>query len=67
MKKNKNTQNSILRMNQIRVALFSDADNPEKRELIRQLEFQKDLREHLADVIRSIRTINKTKHGDSNE
>ncbi|HVJ64594.1 MAG TPA: hypothetical protein VM901_05015 [Bdellovibrionota bacterium] len=60
MKKKKPSQ-TIERMRTVQVALFANAKNPEKRELLRYLEFQRDLREHIADVVRAVRSLNKIK------
>ena len=60
MKKKKPNQ-TIERMQTIQVALFATSKSPEKREFLRYLEFQKDLREHLADVVRAVRSLNKMK------
>ncbi len=62
MKKKKPTK-TIGRMHTIQVALFMNAKSPEKREFLRHLEFQKDLREHLADVVRAVRSLNKVRGG----
>ena len=58
MKKKKPSE-TLERMRTIQVALFSNAKSPDKRELLRQLEFQKDLREHIADVVRAVRSLNR--------
>jgi hypothetical protein len=59
--KKKTATKTIERLNTLQVALFMKTKNPEKRELLRQLEFQKDLREHLADVVRAVRSLNKAR------
>lgn len=51
----------IEKLQMIQVALFSNPGSPEKRELLRHLEFQKNLREHLSDVVRSVRALNKNR------
>lgn len=58
MKKKPSTK-TIERLSTFHAALFLNAKNPEKREFLRQLEFQKDLREHLSDVVRAVRSLNK--------
>lgn len=62
-KKNQSATKTLAKFKEIQIGLFSKAPSVEKRELIRQLEFQKDLREHLAEVVRAVRSLNKMKNG----
>ena len=59
--KKKKPNRTIERLGTIQAALFSNARNPDKREFLRHLEFQKDLREHVADVVRAVRSLNKVR------
>jgi len=64
--KKKNTNKKIFDdLKSIQVALFKSAEDPEKRELLRKLELHADLREHISDVIKAMREMNKVRTGDS--
>lgn len=64
MKKKPASTKTIERLHTLQVALFAKNKSPEKREFLRKLEFQRDLREHIADVVRAVRSLNKIRGDD---